>query len=167
MTENEQKQQLSIAYVHAVAASAGYACQPTIADDDSVDVTIAAQGRVHQQSVLRSPKLEVQLKASSQNVLRKDGVAFPLPVKNYEDLRSETMVPRLLVVFLLPDDPKEWLKQTEEQMITKRCAYWCSLLGSPDTKNKSSVTVHLPRAQRLTVASLRRIMEAVSRKEQL
>ena len=41
MLENEQKQQLSVAYVHAVAARAGYACQVFNLDDDSIDVQIA------------------------------------------------------------------------------------------------------------------------------
>ena len=47
MTENEQKQQLSVAYIHAVAARAGYACQVISVDDDSVDVQLAARGRIH------------------------------------------------------------------------------------------------------------------------
>lgn len=167
MTQNEQKQQLSVGYVHAVAARAGYACQATIVDDDSVDVTIAAKGRVHSHSVLRSPRLEVQLKASSQNILREEDVAFPLPVKNYEELRCETMIPRLLVVFLLPDNERDWLEQSEEQMITRRCAYWLSLLGRPDTKNKTNVTVHLPRTNCLTVENLVAMMGRVSRREPL
>lgn len=117
--------------------------------------------------MLRSPRLEVQLKASSQSILREKDVAFPLPVKNYEELRCETMIPRPLVVFLLPDEQGDWLEQTEEQMITRRCAYWRSLRGLPDTKNKTNVTVHVPRTNRLTVDSLRTMMETVSRKEAL
>jgi hypothetical protein len=167
MTENEQKQQLSVAYVHAVAASAGYACQATIVDDDSVDVTIAAKGRVHAQSVLRSPRLEVQLKATSQKFLKEDHIAFPLPVKNYDELRCETMIPRVLVVFLLPDKPREWLELNEDRMISRRCAYWLSLLGSPDTKNKANIKVRLPRTNCLTVKNLRSMMETASRKERL
>lgn len=167
MTENEQKQQLSVAYVHAVAACAGYACQSTIVDDDSVDVTIAAKGHVHSRSVLRSPRLEVQLKATSQNILGDDKVTFPLPVKNYDELRCETMIPRLLVVFLLPEDNTTWLEQSEEQMISRKCAYWVSLLGKPDTNNTTSDTVHLPRANCLTVSTLRQMMETVSRRELL
>ena len=87
MTENEQKQQFSIAYIQAVAARAGYACQANLVDDDSVDVTLAASGWVHNTVVLRSPRLEVQLKATAQNILRPDHLAFPLPLKNYNDLR--------------------------------------------------------------------------------
>ena len=76
-----QKQQFSIAYVHAVTAPAGFACQATLVDDDSVDVTIAARGYVHAESLIRSPRIEVQLKATAQeDMLRDQIVAYPLPV---------------------------------------------------------------------------------------
>ena len=51
MDENEQKQQLSIAYLHAVASAAGFACQSPGVDDDSVDRTIVARGWVQKLSV--------------------------------------------------------------------------------------------------------------------
>jgi hypothetical protein len=165
MTENEQKQQLSVAYVHAVAARAGYACQIFNIDDDSIDVHVAARGIVHQKAVLRSPRIEIQLKATAQAVLRQDHLAFPLPVKNYNELREEVLVPRLLVVLLLPEDDRLWIEQTEEQMISRSCAYWRTLFGHPETSNQTSVTVHLPRDQLFTVATLRTIMEKVSRRE--
>jgi hypothetical protein len=167
MTDNEQKQQLSIAYVHAIAASAGFACERPVVDDDSVDVMIAAQGKVHDTSVLRSPRIEVQLKATSQDVLAEEHLPYPLPIKNYNDLRNETAVPRLLVVLLLPPNPTEWLEQSEEQMISRRCAYYLSLLGQPDSSNTTTVTVRLPRTQCLTATNLREMMERVSRKEPL
>jgi cytochrome oxidase assembly protein ShyY1 len=62
MDENEQKQQLSVAYLHAVASAAGFACQEPGVDDDSVDRTLVARGWVHEQSFVRSPKIDVQLK---------------------------------------------------------------------------------------------------------
>jgi hypothetical protein len=105
VTENEQKQQLSIALVHAIAARAGFACQVRLVDDDSIDVQIGAKGRIHQQSVIRSPMLEVQLKATGLDTLRGNHMSYPLPVKNYHELREETMIPRLLVVLFLPENP--------------------------------------------------------------
>ena len=77
MTLNEQKQQLSVAYVHAVAAHAGYTCQVQVVDEDSVDVLIAASGYVHDRAVLRSPRLEVQLKATSSLRLGAETSGFP------------------------------------------------------------------------------------------
>jgi hypothetical protein len=167
MTENEQKQQLSIAYVHAVAARAGYACQITSVDNDSIDVQLAARGMVHQQAVLRSPRIDIQLKATSHRVLQEGFLAFPLPIKNYNDLREPVLVPRILVVLLLPQDEALWLVQSEDAMVTKHCAYWMALLGEPETKNQSTVTVQLPRHQQFTVAGLRSLMEKVSRREAL
>jgi hypothetical protein len=55
ITENEQKQQLTVAYVDAVAARAGYACQSFNIDDDSIDVHVAARGIVHQ----KDPELAI------------------------------------------------------------------------------------------------------------
>lgn len=117
MTENEQKQQLSFADVHAVAARAGFACDRPSVDDDSVDVVIVASGLVNGKSLIRSPRVEIQLKATSQDILRHDHLAFSIPVKNYNDLRVETLVPRALVVLHLPADPRDWLEQTEDELI--------------------------------------------------
>ena len=61
MDENEQKQQLSIAYLHAVASAAGFACQATTVDNDSVDRTLVARGWLHDKAMFRSPKIDVQL----------------------------------------------------------------------------------------------------------
>jgi len=77
VTENEQKQQLSVAYVHAVAARAGYTCQFQTVDIDSVDAIIGASGRVHSQSLLGSPRLAVQLKASSSLEVGPEHLTFP------------------------------------------------------------------------------------------
>lgn len=167
MTRNEQKQQLSIAYVHAVAARAGYACQVTNVDNDSIDVQIAARGFVHNRAVLRSPRIEVQLKATSQPISNDHHLSFPLPVKNYDDLREPVLVPRLLIILLLPRDDSQWLVQNEDSMITKHCAYWMALLGRPKSGNQKTVTVQVPRNQPFTVAGLRSLMEKVSRREDL
>src|SRR5580693_166779 len=96
MTENEQKQQLSVAYVHAVSARAGYTCQVRTVDHDSVDVQIGAIGYVHHQAVVRSPQLAVQLKATSSPRLGAKHLTFPLKRKNYEDLRAPTLIPGVL-----------------------------------------------------------------------
>lgn len=78
MTENEQKQQLSFAYVRAVAAGAGFACDGPSVDDDRVDVVIGASGLINGRSLIRSPRVEIQLKATSQDILhRPPGVFAP------------------------------------------------------------------------------------------
>jgi hypothetical protein len=167
VTENEQKQQLSVAYVHAIASRAGYTCQVQSVDEDSVDVMIGARGYIGDRAALRSPRIEVQLKATSSARLERDHLTFRLPVKNYRELGVRTLIPRLLVVLALPKQPAEWLETTEECMISRRCAYWLSLLGWRETANTSKVSVRLPRSQQFTVDQLRGLMERVSREEPL
>jgi hypothetical protein len=167
LTENEQKQQLSVAYVHAVAARAGYTCQVKTVDEESVDVEIGASGYLHQQAVLRSPRIEVQLKATSSPQLKTNHLTFRLPSKNYRDLRETTMIPRLLVVLILPKKPAEWIELSEECMISRRCAYWVSLLGRDETSNVKTVSISLPRSHLFNVDQLRELMERVARKESL
>ena len=52
---------------------------------------------------------------------------------------------------------------SEECMISRRCAYWLSLLGMPERSNTSMVSVRLPRVQRFDVEQLQGLMERVSR----
>jgi hypothetical protein len=163
MDENEQKQQLSIAYLHAVASAAGYACYVPCVDDDSVDRTIAARGPVR--GVLESPRIDVQLKSTVREALAEgeNSFAFRLKRKNFDELRGRHMVPRLLVVLLLPSDPGQWIEQGHEQMISRYAAYFLSLSGMPAKANVSTVSVALPRPNLFSVEHLRRLMRQASR----
>ena len=145
MDINEQKQQFSVALVRAVAAVCGLAYATPDTDDDSIDATIALRGGG---GTVRSPKLDVQLKCSSVVDSSGDEMSYPLPIKNYNELRAvDVMVPRILVVVLVPDGLMDWLQWTEQQFTLRKCAYWLSLRGKPETENTSSVTVRLLRLQ--------------------
>ena len=167
MTENEQKQQFSVAYVHAVAALAGFTCQTTLVDDDSIDVVLGARGWIHHHAVVRSPRIEVQLKATAQDVLGPDALSFPLPIKNYEELRLPCAVPRILVVLRLPPTLSMWQEQTEEHLLCRHAAYWMSLAGQPASPNTATITVSLPRSNLLTADALHQLMQRASRRDPL
>ena len=157
MTENLRKEQLSLGYVRLIAALAGFSTVRPELDDDSVDLIIRSDGRFD----IRSPSLEIQLKATSdQGVLKPAVLALPISRKNYDDLRRRTSVPRLLVVFLMPDERDALFDQTEEQLTLRRCAYWTSLSGLEATEHQTR-TVHIPRANLLTPEALRRLMETL------
>jgi hypothetical protein len=164
MDENEQKQQLSIAYLHAVASAAGFACQAPAVDNDSVDRTIVARGWMHAKSVLRSPRIDVQLKSIACDPLKPSQATIPfrLGKKNYDDLRQRTMVPRLLVVLLLPRDPGQWIEQDEQRMLSRYAAYYVSLAGRAASTHEGKVPVVLPRNNLLSVENLRRLMTQAS-----
>lgn len=168
LTLNHKKEQLSIAYIRAVAAAAGFSCTKPDVDDDSVDAILACSGAYGDDTLLRSPRIELQAKAAADALLPEaTSVKFPLPVKNYEDLRGITLIPRILVVMLVPDAVEDWIEQTEEMMLMRRCAYWVSLNGLPATENTSNITIDVPRGQIFNVESLQLLMERVARRERL
>ena len=155
MTPNMQMEHLSLAYIRAVAAAAGcHVTRPEI-DMDSVD------GILLSDSVGR-PRIEFQAKATSRNLLRADGIHFPLPVKNYDDLRIvRPLIPRILIVLLMPVEETEWLTQTDDELCQRHCAYWHSLEGGPAMPNTQNVTVRVPLDHIFSVGQLNGLMDKV------
>ncbi len=49
-----------------------------------------------------------------------------------------------------------------EQLILRRCAYWVSLAGLPQSNNETAVTVSVPRTNVLTVQALKDMMQRVN-----
>ena len=70
------------------------------------------------------------------------------------------MIPRLLVVLDLPKDESQWMTLTDDELVLRRRAYWLSLQsGFNDVGDQETVTVSIPDVQRLSVESLRHLME--------
>lgn len=167
LLENEKKENLSHAYVHAIASKAGFSCQHHFhPDNESVDAQIRANSHPGVDSIY-NPILEVQLKATSTHKFNGETLSFELSKKNYDDLRGVAIVPRLLVVLVLPEDESHWLIHSEEQLVAKRCAYWYSLLGMPDKKDQRSVTVRIPKKNVLSPSVLQTMMLAISKGEEV
>ncbi len=100
MNLNDQKEQFSNAFIQALAARAGYGLAKPIPDEDSVDWFLHVRGPYGK---FRSPSFGVQLKASSL-AFRNDTIAYPLKLKNYDDLRAQGfLVPRVLILVHLPE----------------------------------------------------------------
>jgi hypothetical protein len=158
LTVQHQKEALPFIYVKALAARARYATSAMGYGLDSVDLRIHAGGN-------HRPSVDLQLKAATTLEVGTDGrIRYRLPIKNYNDLRIKTMIPRLLVVLDLPKDESQWMTVTDEELVLKRRAYWLSLqLGFNEVGDQATVTVSLPDAQRLNVESLRHLMEQARR----
>ncbi|MFT3775876.1 MAG: DUF4365 domain-containing protein [Minicystis sp.] len=167
LTENDIKEELSYAYIHAIASRAELTCEIVRKDRDSIDLHIRARGRLHPESTLMSPQLAVQLKASVIDPLPDGAFDFRLTRKNYDDLRQRSMVPRVLVVFAMPRDPARWLSLSEDELVLRRCAYWCSLFGLPDSPNEKYQEVRLDRKNAFTGEVLRDLMLKASREEEI
>lgn len=154
LTVPDQEEQLSLAYVNALAACAGFVTSVPVLDRDSVDLHVQAGGTGR-------PALDLQLKATAALRRSQEGfVSFPLKIKNYDDLRGETQTPRLLVVLELPADESRWMTVTDEKLVLRRRAYWLSLQqGFSEQAGQQTVTVRIPESHLLDVDALRDLME--------
>ncbi|MFO1199040.1 MAG: DUF4365 domain-containing protein [Burkholderiaceae bacterium] len=152
LAETDREEALSVAYVHAIAAGAGYVVAKDDYDRDGIDLQIRAGGNMR-------PCLDLQLKATVNLGCAKDGLLrYPLKRRNYDLLRQQCMVPRILVVLALPENKQDWIAITPEALILRRCAFWVSLAGSPDTENCDSITVSIPASNYFDVSALRDLM---------
>jgi len=166
---NEQKEQLSYAYIHLVASAAG--CTFAFREDGDalgIDITIMGFKELEQGIIIPIP-IDAQVKSTSRSTIAERYIHYDLRVKNYNELRVEQYgSPRILIVAVLPDDPKRWLDQSEERLVLRNCAaYWMSLWGAPETTNTSSIRVDVPRANLLTTESLTRLLQVISEGERL
>ena len=154
LTVPDQKEWLSLVYVKALAARAGFVTSVPEPDRDSVDLRIQAGGP-------RRPALDLQLKATAALAKPRAGfVPFRLTIKNYDDLRTETQTPRLLVVFELPRRKSCWMTVTAEKLVLRRRAYWLSLQqGDAKDAGQQTVTVHIPARNVFDVKALQKLME--------
>lgn len=161
MDINIQKEEFSYAYIYAVVSAAGYSCQISSRPMDigGIDVIISGE---EQEYSLYPPRLEIQVKSTSTDIIDDKFVRYPLKLKNYNELRKpKTLVPKILVVVLIPNELSEWVRQSETELCVRRCGYWLSLKGQPETRNTESVTVYLPRTQLFSVDSLKNIMQQI------
>ena len=139
---NKRKEEFSLAYVRAIAAAAGCGTKTPVPDDHSVDIELVRLSTSDGPEIIfPDPHLGIQAKCTAQDMFRNSALHFPLPLKNYNDLRKRVMVPRILVVHTIPNEPAHWLRHTEEDLLLRRCSYWVSLKGQPDSTNKDSEVV--------------------------
>jgi hypothetical protein len=161
MDINQRKEQFSLAYVRAIAAAAGFSTARPEVDDDSIDLGISAKSGI---LFRRAPRLELQAKCTARSPLRADEetFSFQLKLKNYDDLRNEVvMVPRILVVMLVPAIADDWCQHHDDRTVLMHTAYWVSLRNRPETTNETSVSVSIAKAQQFTVASLQALMDGI------
>jgi hypothetical protein len=158
------KEQISIAYAHAVATAARCKLQDISIDDHGIDATLM---QTPPDDLLGDVRIDVQLKCTAGDIVKNDHIAFQLPRFNYDRLRGEHRLgPAILVVMVVPDSLETWVTQDELSLKLVRCAYWKSLRGAPSIDTDSKV-IHLPRSNVFDVESLLGMMERASRREPL
>jgi hypothetical protein len=156
----QRKEQFSLAYVHAMAAQAGFNSSRPAVDNDSVDLVL--QGRDFTGGI-RNPAIDLQLKCTSSPKISGDVLKFSLPIKNYNDLRTPNVLsPRYLFVLLVPDNHSDWIAHHDKHMALHHKCYWTSLRNMPSVDNTTSVTVDVPLQQLLTSDVLHQLLTQAS-----
>src|SRR5947209_5814184 len=126
MTREHRQEALGQAYVRAVAAKAGL-LWGTHTPDYGVDICLRSVRIEGSRRRDAGAQLDVQLKSTARASVKETGVVFDLEVPAYNDLRWEGYrCPRILIVFVMPEDEHLWLTQTTEELTLRHCAYWIS-----------------------------------------
>ena len=157
---NTQKERFSLAYINAVATYADCTVLEPKVDSGSVD------------GILKRTTIEeiigFQAKATSRDIVERDGehLHFPLPIRDYENLRNAGR-PFILIVVLLPDDETQWLTQTYDELCLRYCGYWLPLVGWQEVPNTDNVTVRIPTANVFSSSQLTDLMDKAAGGEAL
>lgn len=152
LATSDIEEALSIAYVHAVAAAAGYVISLKNFDRDGIDVTIEGGGGFR-------PKIDAQVKATINLTGSDEVFKFPLKRRNYDHLIIPTQTPRILIVMHLPSEQIDWVKVGIESLVLKNCAYWVCLTGEAPTTNATAITVDIPASKRFDVPGVKALLE--------
>jgi len=169
LSSTDVQEELSLAYVRAVACHAGFSVEGVTKDRDGIDLHIHARDLIVPEAALSSPVLAVQLKAHGvENAPEEPTFPFDVPVKNYNKLCvPRSAIPRVLVVYLMPKQPAEWLNWSEEKLVMRRSAYWHSLRGKPPSTNQEKHRIQIDRANVFNPQSVRALLERVAKEEDL
>lgn len=155
MTEQQQKEQFSIAYVRAISATARiniYRCE---VDEDSIDIGFSVKSVAGSPI---SPKLDAQLKCVTELNGTDAEWRYPLKIKNYNELIGQHYVPRILIVVSIPPSVRDWINQTVDSLSLYKCGYWVSLQTLTPSENETNVTVSIPKTQVFSPEALRGLL---------
>jgi hypothetical protein len=161
LPENALKELLSRGFVRLVASHSGFIVATDELDFGS-DLSLSHVDAVDDADRVRYTKsgfvIDVQLKATCErNVeVAQDILKYDLRVANYNDLvrRRSGLVPLVLVLFVLPDDPATWLAIAESELTIRRCGYfWRPDDTDAEIDNVATKRISIPLANRLSSAT--------------
>ena len=163
LTREHRQEDLSIAYISAVAAKAGYNCGPPGGHDYGIDVEIRTVETNGNRRIATGFILDIQAKASHNFELSDDGrwVIYDLNVNTYNMLVEKRHTPSILILYCMPPNEDEWVSIYEEYTTLKRCGYWVSLEGMESSTNSSSKRIKIPREQMFDELALKSIMSSI------
>jgi hypothetical protein len=165
VTPEQQKEEISRAYVAAVAAHCGYAIVSYSQDQGAVDLSIGAASPVGA-GHLADPRIDLQLKCTSdkRRVKQKHVSCQFETVAKHDVLVRPRSTLFLLVVMVLPPDQDDWIAHSADELIMRRCAFY-KIMNNESKATVSAPTVKVPRDNHFSPKALAALMERVSKGE--
>lgn len=158
---SHQKEQFQVGYLKALASCAGFDTSSWSVDNDCVDVTLKGVG--YPKPGRRNPCIDIQMKATEYFEEQGDFYIYDLNKRNYDHLRDECVSsPQYLMVLHLPENVGDWIDECDQGITLKNKCYWLSLRGYPESKNKTTVRLKIPKKQHVTVSLLKNLMNKAS-----
>lgn len=156
------KEELSVAYLHMLASATGLTTGQWSQDYDVRDVTLKSSVEYPD---LGDAGIDVQLKCTGQeSVDRDDTIAWSVTERTLTKLRkTNRATPYLLCVLVTQPNPDVWLYPSLNGLLARSHMYyeWGYKLPVLVSGNATQ-TVHLPKKNLLTPASLLELMEEAS-----
>ena len=147
MSPNMIQERLSWSYIESVIFRGGYDLSvPKV--DRGIDGTIIDSRR------RGLNRVDFQLKSTTEYVLQDTEIAYDLRVRNYNQLIIANDVPRVLILFIMPENPDEWLAQSLDELCLRKCAFWHSVMGYEHSSNTSGKRVFVPRSNVFSLEGL-------------
>lgn len=141
-----QKEQFSIAYIHAVATRGGFTIGSWKVDKDGVDVTLRSNGLM----------VDMQLKCTCSPTTLQDGsYSFQLDTPTYDKLRSkDRSAPGYLGLMIAPNDVDEWLVHDPKRLLLACHGYWARIQDLEDPAVGDSKAIRIDPANVLDAPAM-------------
>lgn len=164
LSKTEHQGNFGESFVRVLASAAGLTVAKEDLDTRGIDLTIGHKGKL---GLRRHPNIDVQVKSWSQRIARERGGCwqYHLRTKHFNQLAgTDFMVPRFLVLVIVPDDWHDYAAHTPAVAQLKHAAYWTSLRDRAESEldPDGKVAVDVPVQNLLTVDSLHALMTSAA-----
>ena len=163
------KEDLSICYLKTLSALKGVGLEEIHHDEDSMDVMIKKTIKLDDERKFNS-QISIQLKSTSspsQYEIKEHEIIYTLKVKNYNDLCVNAAMPSILALFILPEDENEWVNWDERELMLRGQMFWLCLQGKPTSSNSKSVSVKIPKTNRISTDMIEALLIKVAEEGEL
>ncbi|MFD8700063.1 DUF4365 domain-containing protein [Kitasatospora purpeofusca] len=142
-----QQEQISLAYVSAVATQAGATIATWNVDKDGVDLTLKRGFAM----------IELQMKCAFDASPILDGTAYSydLDVATFDKLRHpHRTAAGFLGLVVVPRNIETWLRHSDETLLMHCAGYYAQIQDQPAASGKATKAIRLPRIQRIDAFGL-------------